>query len=173
MQLLRSLSALFLCTLVFGHCAVDDAKKTAQVDQLAELKKLVGDWSGVMKHGSEDMEFRVNFRVSSGGSVVIETINSGTEHEMTTIYQKAGDGIQLTHYCMLGNQPKMRAKPSSAGGKLTFEFDGGTNLDPQKDKHMHAMTLEFLSADRIKETWTLFEDGKAGDPKPIELKRTK
>ena len=34
----------------------------------------------------------------------------GTGHAMTTVYHLDGRDLVLTHYCMGGNQPRMRAK---------------------------------------------------------------
>lgn len=58
-----------------------------------------------------------------------------------------GPDLLMTHYCMLGNQPRMKASTKSLGNTLKFEFAGGTNLDPQKDKHMHGATLTIVDAD--------------------------
>ena len=55
----------------------------------------------------------------------------------------------MTHYCVLGNQPRMKADPKSPANQICFQFAGGTNLDPKKDKHMHEATLTFVDDDHI------------------------
>ena len=55
----------------------------------------------------------------------------------------------MAHYCVLGNQPRMKADPKSPANQIVFRFAGGTNLDPKKDKHMHEATLTFVGDDRI------------------------
>ena len=55
----------------------------------------------------------------------------------------------MTHYCVLGNQPRMKAYRDSPADQIRFQFDGGANLDPAKDKHMHEATLTIIDADHI------------------------
>ena len=101
-------------------------------------------------HGDDEHEVRVVYKVTSGGSVVVETIAPGTEHEMITVIHPDGDSLLLTHYCMLGNQPHMKAKPKSgenpkAGeNKVAFEFVKATNLASDKDMYMRIMSPSHL-----------------------------
>jgi hypothetical protein len=79
----------------------------------------------------------------------------------------------LTHYCAAGNQPRMRAK-TFAGDAFAFDFDGGTNLDPARDSHMHAGRIEFLGPDRIRSRWIGWDKGgPSGQPVVFELERRK
>src|SRR5437868_15374337 len=82
---------------------------TAGTPQLDALKGLAGEWTGKAKHGDMEHEATVTYKVTAGGSAVVETVFPGTEHEMVTVYHQDGDDLVLTHYCMLGNQPRMRA----------------------------------------------------------------
>jgi hypothetical protein len=68
---------------------------------------------------------------------------------MVSMYAVDGSDLVMTHYCILGNQPRMKVSSKSSGNKLVFEFAGGTNLDPKKDKHMHGATLTFVDADHL------------------------
>ncbi len=34
-----------------------------------------------------------------------------------------------------------------------MEFDGGTNVGPAKDVHIHAVKIELLGPDEMRETW--------------------
>ncbi|MBL8794051.1 MAG: hypothetical protein JNM56_09100 [Planctomycetia bacterium] len=43
--------------------------------------------------------------------------------------------------------------------QATSRFDGGTNLDPKKDKHMHAATLTFASDNHLKLQGEGWENG--------------
>lgn len=72
--------------------------------------------------------------------------------------------LVLTHYCLLHNQPRMRAKRDGSPDKLEFQFAGGTNIKSEKDQHMHDLTLEILSDDHIKATWSMYKDGKKATP---------
>jgi hypothetical protein len=130
-----------------------------------KLKAMAGDWIDV--DGSMGMkdQVAVTYRVTGGGNSVIETLFAGTPMEMTTVYHKDGRHIALTHYCAAGNQPRMRATTTD-GKSLAFDFDGGSNLDPAKDGHMHAGRIDFLGPDRVKAVWTGWDKGKPSAHSP-------
>ena len=130
-----------------------------------KLKALSGDWVDV--DGSMGMkdQVAVSYRVTGGGNAVVETLFGGTPMEMTTVYHKDGRHIALTHYCAAGNQPRMRAATTD-GKSLVFDFDGGTNLDPAKDGHMHAGRIDFLGEDRVKAQWYGWAGGKPSSHSP-------
>ena len=66
----------------------------------------------------------------------------------------------MTHYCVLGNQPRMKADPKSPPNQIRFVFAGGTNLDPAKDMHMHEGTLTFVDDDHIEFAGVAWDGGK-------------
>jgi hypothetical protein len=163
-------AALALSAPVFVHA--QDAAQPA-VAAFDQLKAMAGDWIDV--DGSMGMKDQVaaSYRVTGGGSSVVETLFGGTPKEMTTVYHKDGRQIALTHYCAAGNQPRMRATTTD-GKSLVFDFDGGTNLDPATDGHMHAGRIDFLGADRVKAQWIGWNKGKpSGQPLTFNLARKK
>ena len=78
---------------------------------------------------------------------------------MVSVYTADGPDLIMTHYCVLGNQPRMKADPKSPSNQIVFRFAGGTNLDPAKDKHMHEATLTIVGDDRIEVKGTGWENG--------------
>ena len=127
---------------------------------LDRFKALAGDWVSVedgemVKKG----DLVARYSLTGAGSAVVEELFPGSPHSMTTVYHADGKDLVLTHYCMEGNQPRMRAKAPS-GDRLQFAFDGGSNIDPRKDRHMHEATFEFFGADEIRTTWIEFDQGK-------------
>jgi hypothetical protein len=160
------------------YVSADDKGKPAASNsakaQFEQLKKLVGDWAGKASHeGGELFDATVSYKVTSAGSTVMETLFGGTDHEMITMYHLHGDAVVLTHYCSLGNQPRMKLQPSDNPKKLVFKFLDGTNLDPAKDMHMHEATIELIGDDQIKSAWTMFNNGKAAEKANFDLKRKK
>jgi hypothetical protein len=99
------------------------------------------------------------YAVTAAGSAVVETVFPGTPHEMVTVYHADGSDLVLTHYCMEGNQPRMRAK-NAKGSRFDFVFDGGTRIDPKKDRHMNSATVEIVGPDELRTVWTEIEAGK-------------
>ncbi len=131
-----------------------------------QMKALVGDW--VDADGSLGLkpgEVAVSYRLTGGGKVLIENQFSGTPHEMVTVYLRDGDALVATHYCAAGNQPHFRSKSISAR-EILLDFDGGTNLDPAKDTHIHSARIEFISPDEIRSDWMGWVGGKA-DPSHV------
>lgn len=127
---------------------------------LDKLKTLVGTWVMADKDGKPTDEVVSVIKLTAGGSAIHETIFPGQPHEMVSIYTADGPDVLMTHYCMLGNQPHMKASTKSLGNKLNFEFAGGTNLDPKKDKHMHGATLTFVDADHYEVEGVGWENGE-------------
>jgi hypothetical protein len=147
-------------------CSLQAEKKANPL--FDELKKLEGAWTSDTKDHPAD----VTYKVSSGGSVLVETMAMGNHAEMITMYHPDGDGLALTHYCMLGNQPRMKAAKDQKPGVIKFEGDGGTNMKPE-DKHMHTLTVTFVDADHVRQDWTLFDGGKEQTVVTINLVRKK
>ena len=135
------------------------------------FKQLAGEWVG--KEAGKGGEIHVKYQVTSGGSAVVETIGPGTDHEMVTVIHPDGGDLILTHYCMLGNQPRMTAPAKNDGKSVAFKFAGVSNLKSEKDMHMHDVTFTFVDKDTVKTEWTHFQDGKAAGKAVFELKRKK
>jgi hypothetical protein len=135
------------------------------------LKTLAGSWRGnVMTADGPTAE--VAYAVTSGGHVVAERLFPGTDHEMVTMYHLEGDALVLTHYCTMGNQPRMRLVEAS-GDTLRFDFTGGAGIDPARDTHMHSGTIVFKGPDRIESQWAVYDKGKDAGAKRFFMTRVK
>jgi hypothetical protein len=156
---------------------LDKKPAAAEGDQPSRLelfKQLAGEWVGTSTPQMKEFpKVHVMYKVTSGGSAVVETLFPGTEHEMVTVIHQDGDDLLLTHYCMLGNQPHMKAPAKGDGNKVAFKFVRATNLKSEKDIHMHDVTFTFVDKDTLKAQWTHFKDGKSAGKVVIELKRKK
>jgi len=126
---------------------------------LEKMKKLAGTWLTADKNGKATDQVASIIKVTAGGSVVHETLFPGQPHEMISIYTANGPDLVMTHYCVLGNQPCMKADGNSPSNQIVFQFTGGGNLDPSKDKHMHEATLSFIDDDHIEVKGTGWENG--------------
>ena len=173
----RILKATLLISMVLpvGIATAEDDPGTAAA-ALDRIKALEGTWLGRASGGGE-AEVVVNhtFRVSAGGTVVMETMGSGDpDQEMINMYHLDGDDLVLTHYCSGGNQPTMKlAQPLSTPTDLRFDFTGGTNFDPQKDEHVHATRLVIVDDGHIESSWTGYQDGKDAGTRTFTLKRSR
>jgi hypothetical protein len=126
---------------------------------LEKMKKLAGTWVAADQDGKPTDEVVSIIKVTAGGSAVHETLFPGQPHEMVSLYTADGPDLIMTHYCVLGNQPRLKADPKSPPNQIVFRFVGGTNLNPEKDRHMHDATLTIVSDDRIEINGTGWENG--------------
>jgi hypothetical protein len=161
MKPLIAVSVFVVALLVGGAVArAEEKARQANVKRLEALKGLAGEWVEVGKDGKPTDKVISSIRVTAGGSAVQETLFPGGDKEMVTMYHLDGDDLILTHYCMLGNQPRMRAEPGTDVNKIAFKFVGGTNLKSNDEHHMHQATLTIEGKDRLKATWVSCQDGK-------------
>jgi hypothetical protein len=161
--------ALSVCAVV-GQARHDEKNRNQAFEK---FKQLAGEWVGKGMHGGMEHDITIVYKLTAGGSAVVETIDPGSEHEMVTVIHPDGDAILLTHYCMLGNQPHMKAMPKASDSKIAFEFVKATNLKSDKGMHMHSATFTFVDKDTLKTEWTHYNDGKESGTAVFELKRKK
>jgi hypothetical protein len=149
----------------------DEKAHSVNARRLEALKGLAGDWVEVGKDGKPTDKVVSSIRVTSGGSTVQETLFPGTDHEMVTMYHLDGADLVLTHYCMLGNQPRLRAEPGPDVNTIVFKFVGATNLKSNNDQHMHQATLTLDGKDHFTAEWGSCKDGKSCHQVRLDLVR--
>jgi hypothetical protein len=122
-------------------------------DAFDRLKTLAGEWKAETHgHGPDAPPGTISYKVTGGGKVIQETLFPGSDHEMVTMYFVDGDALRLTHYCAAGNQPNLKLEPEkSSADTLVFVFDGGTNLDPNKDIYIAAGRVTFQDGGKVVE----------------------
>ncbi|TLY16299.1 MAG: hypothetical protein E6K69_04320 [Nitrospirae bacterium] len=138
-----------------GYSALAESKGSAGLDP---LKFLVGDWQG---KGSDGKSIQASYQLTSGDTSLLETITPGQEPSMTTLYYLDSNHLMLTHYCSLGNQPRMVADiPKGQVKTLRFAFLDATNLESPTTPHMHKVTFTVQDKDHFTQEWVLSKDGK-------------
>ena len=166
---------LLLSALAFTAIGAEEpkeaGKKSEKHPDLERFKELAGDWVG--KEKAEEKEFTVNYKVTSAGTAVVETIMPGSDHEMVTIIHQDGKDLALTHYCALGNQPHMKTEGKSDGKMVEFKFSSASYMKSEKEMHMHNVTFTFVDKDTLKAEWTHYNDGKDAGKVTFDLKRKK
>jgi hypothetical protein len=160
MKRLAFLALLFASTLL-ARAEISPA------EAFASIKKLQGDWRGpaIMKGMPPS---RSIFKVTAGGSAIEQTIFPGSKMEMLSVYHLDRGSLLMTHYCALGNQPRMKLNTKkSTPQELVFDFDGGTNFNPRRDQHMHSLTMKLPAngRGRLEMGGSSWKDGK---PEPAQ-----
>jgi hypothetical protein len=170
---IRTVTLLLVTALSAINASANAEEKAtpATSQRLEALKKLAGDWVKIGKDGKPTDKIVSSIRVTAAGSAVQETFFPGSAHEMVTMYHLDGDDLVLTHYCMLGNQPRMRAEPGTDDKKIVFKFIGGTNLKSNDEQHMHQATLTFDGKDHYEAEWVACKDGKPCHQASFDLVR--
>jgi hypothetical protein len=122
------------------------------------LASLVGEWQGKDPEGKP---MTASYHWTGGGMSLVETLTMAEKPAMMTMYHTDKGSLMLTHYCKLGNQPRMRAAmPEGNAKRLAFNFVDATNLAKPTDAHMHNMSFTFRDQDHFTQEWILSEDGK-------------
>jgi hypothetical protein len=113
----------------------------------------------------------VEYHLTAGGSALVETLFPGSPEEMVSVYQDQKGKLAMTHYCMLRNQPRMTLTKADAQTIELVFARKGNDIDPAKEKHMHALLITFTDNDHIVQKWTLFEKGKDKGGVTLKLAR--
>jgi len=135
------------------------------------LKQLTGEWNGTVQEKENGPAASVRYRVTANGSAVVEILFPDTAHEMMTVYHMDGERLILTHYCAVGNQPRMVLDPASTHQLLVFTFAGGTNMKSEKDLHMHSGRIRLVDDATIESEWDVYRDGDKVDTNRFFLSR--
>lgn len=135
---------------------------------MEKMKALVGVWEGRDGDGNT---ITVSYRLVSNGTSLMETLDNSQEKEsMITMYHLDGNRLMMTHYCSMGNQPRMRLTTMTPT-LLTFSFFDGTNLTSKDDAHMHKLAITWMDKDHINEEWTMRSGGKDAHAVVFKLER--
>lgn len=135
------------------------------------MKALAGEWQGTVMT-REGPPATVRYEVVSGGHAVMERLFPATDHEMVSVYHLEGEELIATHYCAMGNQPRMRFDQGSQT-ELSFGFAGGTNFDPKTDMHIHSARYTFPDPDHLQAEWAVYQGEKQTGTNKVLLSRKK
>ncbi len=160
--------------LLFGPASVyaeEMPKPYVGSEAFERMKQLVGTWEGTMDMGKGPQKMKTEYRLTSGGSAIVETFSLGSPQEMVSVYHdNAAKKLSMTHYCMIGNQPKMVLKSMDADS-ITLDLAKDAPIDVAHDQHMHGATIVFKDKDTVTQRWTGFEKGKENHVVQIDYQR--
>ena len=127
---------------------------------LDAVKDLVGTWVAVDENGQPTDQVMSVIRPTAGGSVLIETMFPGSEHEMITMYYTREGHLMMTHYCGCTNHPILKASRGE-NGLLRFDCIGtGENFAHCASvPHMHDAEFQ-LTSTTLKSKWRMLDKGE-------------
>ncbi len=161
--------------LVLGACLLATVAQPADPvpDHKAafeRLKTLVGTWQG--HHTTPDgPPMEVDYRLTGNGTALVERLFAGSPHEMTSVYYLDAGELVLTHYCAMGNQPRMKLVAGGPDGDLRFDFAGGTNLDVASSTHIHGGRIAIGAPDRFDADWHVWSKGQQTGTNRLFMRR--
>ena len=120
-----------------------------------KVKSLVGEWEGT----ADGKPSRISYKSVSNGTAVMETIDGPEAAQMVTLYHPDGAGLLMTHYCSMGNQPRMRSKGLEKE-KLAFAYLDATNIASPEQLRMTGLVMSFPDPDHLVAEWTAKAGGK-------------
>jgi len=103
------------------------------------LKSLLGDWLGTDEQGRPT---KVHYAMTANNTALVEDWAFDNDMKALTIYHMDGPLLMATHYCPIGNQPRLDLRARSEDGTLFFECVSATHLKSFKDPHEHAFNLK-------------------------------
>ena len=133
-------------------------------DALKHFLQLEGEWVGThTNHEGKEEELTLVYRNVSGGTAVEERIFAGTPKEMITMYHGDGDNqVLMTHYCALGNQPRLKLQETD-GKSFDFVYVDGVGIDRETTGHMGGMKMTLIDENTMQSEWAYYEGGKEID----------
>lgn len=150
-------SAAFVAlALTQGATGQGSATPSEAESAFARLSALAGTWSGTWASGRAHT---VTYRLSAGGTVLVETWALGPNRESMTVYHLEGRRLLATHYCPQGTQPRLVMVPGRDSGRLDFTLLDGANLDVPGRSHQHSFTVWLWASDRYERSEHYVENG--------------
>jgi hypothetical protein len=154
----RAISILAVGALAVGFFAARAESQAKSATSIDKLKPLVGEWTATSPTGDP---FTNKISLVSNGTAIEESLQGAEHNQMITMYAPDGNKVAMTHYCSMGNQPRMETPAISQDGAIfDFSFTGATNLANASDPHMQHMVLRVADNDHFSETWTMQANGK-------------
>jgi hypothetical protein len=154
----RTLALLLILSSFPGVTAAEPAADSARA-AFERFKGLEGKWRGKSTRGWEEES---TFRTIAGGSAVLSTSFDAHPNEtMATVFSLDGEHLQLVHYCVAKNAPRLRATKIEDGGRTVhFTFVDGGNLPDRDQGHMDRAVYRFRDDGTVTSQWTWYEKGK-------------
>ena len=158
MQALKMKALRLFLTLSLLLTAAAALAETPAQKSFNQLKALTGSWEGKTAQGEP---VQVTFRGTAGGSALMSEINGHGPDDMISMFHLDGPNrLLLTHYCSVGNQPRMAASASPDGKTITFDYLDATNLSAPDAGHMQRVVITVVDANHHTEDWTFANQGK-------------
>lgn len=155
MKKLQVISLMFAAMSIAIALTTFASAQTEAQKAFTSIKSLPGTWEGNTSQGPVEVTFKT---MSDGSAVMSEIV--GHADMISMIHLDGPNKLVLTHYCSMGNQPRMQASLSPDGKTITFDFFDATNLSAPDAGHMQKMILTLVDDNHHTEEWVFADHGK-------------
>lgn len=164
-MVIRTSTWVFIITYTLGFLVVWDNPVRAEHPTLTptpfeQIKTLIGTWQGTRKAYDREEIITARYSLTAKETAVMEQLFPDTPKEMVSIYTQDGHDLVMTHYCMLGNQPRMKTHGEAPSDTVTLTYIDGTGMRSMDDMHMHELTITFMGENHMTHHWTLYDKGQ-------------
>jgi hypothetical protein len=138
-----------------------------------QMKQLVGNREASMDMGQGPMTVKASYKLTSGGSALIETVFEGAPLEMVSVYHDNPDKkLTMIHFCAEHNQPRF-ILTSMVGNKLIMGITKDSQSEVAQQKHIHNALIHIQGKDSMVQQWTGYKGGKKDKVVEMTFKRIK
>ncbi|MFK7962116.1 MAG: hypothetical protein AB8G96_16510 [Phycisphaerales bacterium] len=135
------------------------------------MKQRLGTWYAAGPDGEPTDEIMSEFRLTAGGSAIIETLFPGKPHEMISMYHVEDGRLHMVHYCVLKNRPHLIAHTGSSANELVFQCVPNDPAAKDGAAHMGRGVVRYIGTDRISSDWNKIEAGAVAEAMHFEMIR--
>jgi hypothetical protein len=156
----KTLAGFALVMFLYGTTLLgQEMKEMGKSPELDRMKTLAGSWKGVDPEGKP---INVSYKLVSEGTAVMEALGPVSHAEsMVTMYHLDHGKLMLTHYCSMGNQPRLQLdRGKSSDSTFVFTFLDATNMKSLDEAHIHGLTIIFRDKRHFAQEWISRENGK-------------
>jgi len=160
-----TITGLLIMVCIIGTLVVSETPARAEHPTLTptpfeQMKTLIGTWQGTRKAYDGEETITAQYSLTARDTAVMEKLFPGTPKEMVSLYTQDGHDLVMTHYCMLGNQPRMKTQGLVSSDTITMTYMDGTGMRSKDDMHMHELTIKFMDHNHMTHHWTLYDKGQ-------------
>jgi len=175
-----TMAVLFATGVAFAADTAESGDPLTATEGFERMIALEGVWEGeslnvpVGKSKDEGVKSttKVIYETIANDTSVVATYGKDSPMEMVSLFHLDGpDSLVHTHYCAVGNQPSMKYVPTENANEIVLKFSGGTNMDVEKDGHVHDSTLRFAEDGSISTETIIWNEGKHSHTRYSTLKR--
>ena len=162
-----------LLLFAFAVCLSHPSFSAEKSNGFLQMQNVLGKWEGTLvRSAQEDIPITLEYKLISDGSALVEHSNENGVEMMTAFADQSGE-LLATHYCALGNQPKMSIS-GSTDSSISFTTDKKlSGLSASEESFVDTWTFSDLrkGSDRFTYTYTVSNPDKTIETNTAIMRR--